>query len=525
MTAPVTAPLIHRVGTRALLVDLPDLPTAMAWHRRLTDVPLDGQRDVVAAARTVLLVLDSPSAVRAAMELLRTADPTATSSDPVTGTARTVTVDVVYDGPDLGTVAELLGTTVNGVVRHHTSTTWTGAFGGFAPGFTYCVGRDVPSVARRDTPRTAVPAGAVGLAGEFSAVYPRRSPGGWQVIGTSATPVWDPSADEPAMIRPGDRVVYRAVRQRVEVCPAAPSAPSAPSEPSPVAASQDAPTLTLTDTGLLTLVQDAGRPGHGGSGVTPSGAADMASAQVANDVVGNPPGAAVLENIGGLSLTVDGGADAVVAVTGAVAPVTVDGRACGLARPLLLTAGSTVTVGPAATGLRSYVAVRGGFRCDGEVLGSVSTDILSGLGPRPLSPGDPVVAGDAPLRPTRTGTNPLRVPDVLRVVAGPRDTWFTDGVATLTGREWTVSPSSDRVGVRLSGPTVRRCANRDGQELPSEGMVAGSVQVAPDGHPVLFLRDHAVTGGYPVIATVITEDLDAAAQLVPGATVRFEEYQ
>lgn len=520
MTAPATTPVIHRVGTRALLVDLPDLPTAMAWHRRLTDTPLDGQRDVVAAARTVLVVLDSPSAVRAAVDLLHTADPVGASGVSTAGPARTVTVDVVYDGPDLGTVAEQLGTTVDGVVRHHTSTTWTGAFGGFAPGFTYCVGQDVPSVARRETPRTAVPAGAVGLAGEFSAVYPRRSPGGWQLIGTSATPVWDPSADEPAMIRPGDRVEYRAVRRRVEVCAAVPSPPS------PVAASHDTPALTVTDTGLLTLVEDAGRPGHGGLGVTPSGAADVASAQVANDVVGNPPDAAVLENIGGLSVTVgDGGDDAVVAVTGAVAPVTVDGRACGLARPLLLTAGSTLRVGAADTGLRSYVAVRGGVRCDGEVLGSLSTDVLSGLGPRPLSPGDPVPVGDAPARPTHAGTNPLRVPDVLRVVAGPRDTWFTDGVAALTGREWTVSPSSDRVGVRLSGPTVRRCANRDGQELPSEGMVAGSVQVAPDGHPVLFLRDHAVTGGYPVIATVITEDLDAAAQLAPGATVRFEEYQ
>ncbi|MEJ6550832.1 5-oxoprolinase/urea amidolyase family protein [Corynebacterium sp. USCH3] len=507
MSAPDGHPVIHRVGTRAVLVDLPDLDTAMAWHAHLTATPVDGQRDVVAAARTVLVVCDSPAAATAALAQLGTLHPSPTAGHDA---RRTVTVDVVYDGPDLETVADQLGTTVDGVIEHHTSSTWTGAFGGFAPGFTYCVGDGVPSVPRRDSPRTGVPSGAVGLAGEFSAVYPRSSPGGWQLIGTSATPVWDASEQEPALIRPGDRVVYRQVRQRVEVCPPAPRNHGGPEDP--VA-------LTLTHAGLLTLVEDAGRPGHGALGVTTSGAADMTSAQVANDVVGNRPGEAVLENIGGLSLTAV--QDVVVAVTGAEAAVTVDGRPRSLATALLLTAGSTVGVGEAQAGLRSYVAVRGGVRCDGEVLGSVSTDVLSGLGPDPLSDGAVLRVGGRAHGPTRTGTNPLRVPDVLRVVPGPRDDWFTDGVAALTGQEWTVSTSSNRVGVRLSGAAVDRS---DDRELPSEGMVAGSVQVPPDGQPVLFLRDHAVTGGYPVIATVIADDLDAAAQLAPGATVRFEEY-
>lgn len=501
------APTIHRVGTRALLVDLPDLSTAMTWHAHLSVHPLPGQRDVVAAARTVLVVLDSPSSTTRALEQLSTTRPSGASAGEG---HRTVTVDVVYDGPDLETVADQLGTTVDGVIEHHTSSTWTGAFGGFAPGFTYCVGDEVPSVARRDSPRTEVPDGAVGLAGEFSAVYPRSSPGGWQLIGTSATPVWDASEQEPALIRPGDRVVYRAVRERVEVCPSVPERDGD---------MQERASLTVTDPGLLTVIEDAGRPGHGGAGVTGSGAADMASAQVANDVVGNRPGDAVLENIGGLSLTAL--QDVVVAVTGAGAAVTVDGRVRSLATPLLLTAGSTVSVGEARAGLRSYVAVRGGVRHNGEVLGSLSSDVLSGLGPDPLVAGSMIEVGAGHVAPTRHGTNPLRVPDVLRVVPGPRDDWFTGGAEALTGRAWTVSPASNRVGVRLSGAAVDRS---DDRELPSEGMVAGSVQVPPDGQPVLFLRDHAVTGGYPVIATVIAEDLDAAAQLAPGATVRFEEY-
>ncbi|WP_304034766.1 urea amidolyase family protein [Corynebacterium glyciniphilum] len=498
---------VHRVGTRALLVDLPDLSTAMAWHAHLSAHPLPGQRDVVAAARTVLVVLDSPSSATRALEQLRTTRPSGASAG---GDHRTVTVDVVYDGPDLQVVADQLGMTVDGVIEHHTSSTWTGAFGGFAPGFTYCVGDAVPSVARRDSPRTEVPAGAVGLAGEFSAVYPRSSPGGWQLIGTSTTPVWDASEQEPALIRPGDRVVYRAVRERVEVRRTTPQRDGG---------GHDHPSLTLTDPGLLTLVEDAGRPGHAGVGVTTSGAADAASAQVANDVVGNRPGDAVLENIGGLTLTAV--QDVVVAVTGADTAVTVDGRRRVLASPLLLTAGSTLSVGAARAGLRSYVAVRGGVRHGGEVLGSLSSDVLSGLGPAPLTVGSSVATGSGQVAPTRHGTNPLRVPDVLRIVPGPRDDWFVGGAEALTGRAWTVSPASNRVGVRLSGAAVDR---DDDRELPSEGMVAGSVQVPPDGQPVLFLRDHAVTGGYPVIAAVIAEDLDAAAQLAPGATVRFEEY-
>lgn len=500
----MSTPVLHRVGTRAVLVDLPDLATAMAWHAQLTESPLAGQRDVIAAARTVLVVLNSPSAAQGASAELSTLQP---SQDVVSGDPRTVTVDVIYDGPDLDAVAGLLDMSSDGVIDFHTSTTWTGAFGGFAPGFTYCVGQDAPSVPRRDSPRTEVPSGAVGLAGEFSAVYPRSSPGGWQLIGTSATPVWDATAEEPALIRPGDRVQYRAVREKVQAG-------------SPAEQQDDTsdPAVTLTGAGVLTLVEDAGRPGHGSLGVTSSGAADCASAQVANDVVGNGSGAAVLENVGGLSLTAL--QDVVVAVTGAAAQVTVNGKRRTPATALLLAEGSTLSVGEAQQGLRSYVALRGGVRSE-DILGSASTDVLSGLGPDPLVAGSQLSLGDHARGPTRPGTNPLRVPEVLRVVPGPRDDWFADGAAGLTGKDWTINASSNRVGVRLSGPALER--TRD-NELPSEGMVAGSIQVPPDGNPVLFLRDHAVTGGYPVIATVIAEDLDAAAQLPPGATVTFEEY-
>ena len=291
--------------------------------------------------------------------------------------------------------------------------------------------------------------------------------------------------------------------------------------------------MEVLDAGLLTLYQDLGRPGVGDLGVTPSGAADHAAAATANVAVGNPRGATVLENIGGIKLRAL--TDAVICVTGATARVRLGEMPVHLARPVLVTAGQTVTVGAATVGMRNYVAIRGGIIAESE-LGSSATDVLSGLGPDPVTTGD--VIGVLPRSTGMTDAqlvNPLRVSAdsagktraTLRCVLGPRDDWFGDNISTFLDTEWVVSSDSNRVGLRLSGAkgsaetsdiTVQRV--KDG-ELPSEGMVAGSIQIPPNGKPVVFLRDHAVTGGYPVIATVLEEDIDIGAQLPPGARVTF----
>lgn len=393
----------------------------------------------------------------------------------------------------------------------------------FSPGFTYCAPSDpaqAKAVPRRSDPRTAVPAGAVGIAGEFSAVYPRVSPGGWQLLGTTNTPMWDSHANPPALVQPGDRVRYRAVDELPDLVDR-----SAESKRSPARL----PRMEVLDAGLLTLFQDLGRPGVGDLGVTPSGAADHAAAATANVAVGNPRGATVLENIGGIKLRAL--TDTVICVTGATARVRLGEMPVHLARPVLVTAGQTVTVGAATVGMRNYVAIRGGIIAESE-LGSSATDVLSGLGPDPVTTGD--VIGVLPRSTGMTDAqlvNPLRVSAdsagktraTLRCVLGPRDDWFGDNISTFLDTEWVVSSDSNRVGLRLSGTkdgdiTVQRV--KDG-ELPSEGMVAGSIQIPPNGKPVVFLRDHAVTGGYPVIATVLEEDIDIAAQLPPGARVTF----
>jgi biotin-dependent carboxylase-like uncharacterized protein len=278
--------------------------------------------------------------------------------------------------------------------------------------------------------------------------------------------------------------------------------------------------LTVLASGLLTTVQDRGRPGWASIGVTRSGAADRQAAALANRLVGNDAAAAVLEvTVGGLQ--VQAGRTLLVAVSGAPAPVTVDGRAAPFDAPLTLRPGQVLGLGNQAVGLRSYLAVRGGIGVP-PVLGSRSTDTLSGLGPAPLRPGDVLPVGALAAAEPVVDVAPVGAPSsrpVLRVLPGPRRDWMAPTAWTaLTTEDWTVSPDSDRVGLRLAGPRLDRART---DELPSEGLVPGAVQVPPDGAPVLFLVDHPVTGGYPVLAVVTTDDLPAAAQLRPGDRVRF----
>ncbi len=279
--------------------------------------------------------------------------------------------------------------------------------------------------------------------------------------------------------------------------------------------------------GALTTIQDAGRPGMGAFGVGRSGAADLPALQAGNRLVGNDPDAAGLEvTAGGLTLVAQ--SRAIIAVTGADAPVLL-GPGGGAPRPvgayarLVLTTGDTVTVGAPTAGLRSYLAVRGGIEAE-PVLGSRAYDSHAGLGPRPLRTGDRITAGRAHrlLPPVEALPRPYRAPGPvpLAVLPGPRADWFTpDARRLLLSQLWTTTATMDRVGVRLTAPrTLERSV---AGELPSEGMVTGAVQVPGGGTPVIFLADHPVTGGYPVIAVLTAAAVARAAQLTPGTPVRF----
>jgi biotin-dependent carboxylase-like uncharacterized protein len=271
--------------------------------------------------------------------------------------------------------------------------------------------------------------------------------------------------------------------------------------------------LEVLSPGPLTTIQDLGRPGLASVGVGPSGAADRGSLRLANRLVGNPEGAAALEmTYGGLRLRAESAVT--IALTGAPCP------GAPMNGPVHLAAGREIAIGIPSEGLRTYLAVRGGIDVP-EVLGSRSTDLLSGIGPPVLEKGTLLPIGFRTNGfPNVDHAPPQGLgPAVLSVLPGPRDDWFLpDALTTLTDSAYVVTKDSNRVGVRLDGPELKRGVH---EELPSEGMVRGALQVPPDGQPILFLADHPVTGGYPVIAVVLDADLDRAAQLRTGDAVCF----
>ncbi len=273
--------------------------------------------------------------------------------------------------------------------------------------------------------------------------------------------------------------------------------------------------------GPLGTIQDLGRPGLAELGVGESGAADRPSLRLANRLVGNADGAAAIElTFGGLVVRFTRAT--VIAVTGAPCPLRLNRKAVDMYAPICVVAGDELRVGIPARGLRTYLAVRGGIDVP-SVLGAKATDVISGLGPKPLAAGQELPIGRqavgqpvADLAPQP----PYSEQPTLRVLPGPRDDWFTsDALATLCSEPYEVTMDSNRIGIRLRGPVLRR---HIAAELPSEAMVRGALQVPPNGQPVLFLADHPVTGGYPVIGVVTEDSLHLAAQARPGQRLGFQ---
>ncbi|WP_127820511.1 5-oxoprolinase subunit B/C family protein, partial [Microbacterium sp. CPCC 204701] len=435
-----------------------------------------------------------------------------------------VEIETAYDGADLAETAALLGLEVDELVERHSHAEWRVAFTGFAPGFGYLVSDDWTfEVPRLTSPRTRVPAGSVGLAGRFAGAYPRETPGGWRLVGTTGARLFDPDAASPALLAPGTRVRFRpaAVTRSGDVTRAGDPELNRPA----YARSPDLATgsgIRIVEPGLLATLQDLGREGAASVGVAVSGALDRTALRTANRLLGSREDATGIEvTMGGLRAVAE--SDLWVAVTGAWGPVHLGGREVDPYQAHEWRAGAELHVDWVVHGARAYVAVRGGF--DGrEVLGSRATDLLAGLGPARLRAGDAVgVRSDEtmpipPAPPSLWGA-PHDEELELELAPGPRADWFApDALDVLFDTVWTVSNAADRVGARLDGPELARV--RTG-ELPSEGMVPGALQVPPSGRPTILLADGPVTGGYPVIAVVTDAALDLVAQARPGTRIRF----
>ena len=513
------------VGDRAVaaVVEAADAASRMAAVRGLaeavreTDLP--GVIDVVPSPGRVTVVYDplrisSHASLRVSIESIEAAGVGAVAA----GDVARHEIPVCYGGdlgPDLDEVCTIHGIDSDQFVALHTEPDYLVEAIGFLPGFGYFTGLPARlTTPRRTTPRRVVPAGSVGIGGSQTGAYPCASPGGWNLVGGTPTRLFDPSRPRPALLAVGDRVRFVAIDhnefERRRGCEVA----------APRYAAVDDAGITVVKPGLFTTIQDLGRPGHRAAGVPLSGAADPVSLRLANRLVGNPATAAALEiTLLGPDLRFE--RDAVVALAGAVFPGMPSAAA------VHIRAGETLCLGHASTGCRGYLAVAGGIDVE-KVLGSRSTFSparLGGLRGLPLAAGDALPVGGAHGKPSRSGVEgrpslvrPSGTPITLRMIPGEQ---FAFAGESLWSATHTTSSRSDRMGVRFDGPLLG--GGDTAGSLASVAVLPGTVQLPPDGKPIVLLADAQTIGGYPVIGHVIAADLPLVAQLRPGDRVYWRE--
>ena len=496
-----------------------------ALAEAITRPPPPGVIDVLPAFGSVAVYYDIAQAgdYASLCAALQKIAATLGKSRAATGESRWVEIPICYGGefgPDLDGVAAQAGVSAEEVIRLHSGADYRVHAIGFMPGFAYLGGLpNVLATPRRGTPRAQVAAGTLGIGGSQTGVYPLATPGGWNLIGRTPLRLFDPAARDPAMLHAGDHVTFRAVSMEdfSRLTPGSTPEACAPSESS-LQSMADAPTLTVVKAGMLTTVQDLGWRGHRAQGLPVSGAADAFALRRANLVVGNP------ENLAALEFTLIGphlrfSHDTLVALCGAQFGDWPHDQ------PVRVAAGTTLTLGAARRGCRGYLAVAGGIDVP-PILGSRSTYLRAGFGGlegRALREGDTLRITAVERRPAGRWHIDERIAPActpsptLRVIRGAQADEFSE---SLFSESYRVTPRSDRMGVRLAGPALAR---RTAVDLLSVPAVPGTVQVPPDGQPIILMADAQTIGGYPQIAHVISVDLHLVAQLRPGASVRFRE--
>ena len=519
--------------------DVNERAIAIAAALRRRAIP--GVRDVIPTFRSVAVFLDPLSTeVEAVAAALHEASDVAGEPErsggarhaPARAAAATLEVPVAYGGefgPDLADVAAFAGCSPQEVIDRHAVQTYRVFMLGFLPGFAYLASVDETIAApRRATPRLRVPAGSVGIAGRQTAVYPRESPGGWQIIGRTPLSVFDPSRTPPSAFAPGDHVRFVPSRHAVSGLGRTTGHVGSTTDTKGAGPTR---CLTVLSPGLLTTVQDSGRWGYQHLGVPVSGPMDPVAHRLANAIVGNHREAAALEvTLVGPELQV--GHDTSFTIAGADLQARLNGAAVPLQTRVSCRAGSVLRFGMRRFGARASVAFDGGIVVP-PVLGSRSTHLLSGLGGidgRAVKAGDRISLGELVSAGERgvTGGASARDPDLsvqggvrLRILPGPQLDQFHDRALDLLQRiRYRVSTESDRMGYRLIGGAPLPRAGTP--EMISDVTFPGGLQVPPSGDPILLMADRQTTGGYPQIAILISADLQLAAQLAPGDWVEFQ---
>jgi len=517
------APRIRDAGDSALLIEWdeaidPEINSrAIATAAAIREAAIPGLRDIVSTYRSVAVFFNplqiEPDGLSAVLSRL--------SGEPRQAAGgNTIEVPVVYGGeagPDLAAVADWAGLSADAVIARHSGTEYRVFMLGFLPGFAYLGPVDTAIAApRRSTPRVRVPTGSVGIAGRFTGVYPRESPGGWQLIGRSAAKVFDVTRMRPSLFAPGDVVRFKPVTsQEID------AGMNVRQSSEPRASSSRV--VTVLRPGLFTTIQDRGRWGQQASGVPVSGAMDLVSHREANLVVGNRDDAATLEvTLLGPELRVE--QETRVAIAGADLQPRVDGIAVPLRVATRCGPGSVLRFGERQSGARAYVAFDGGIDVPGT-FGSRATHVgaaLGGIEGRALAAGDRLPLGPSGENRPVGSIGPREIQSGgarLRILPGPQDEWFPEPAFSLLERtRFVVTPQSNRMGYRLSGAHIPRATDR---EMISDVTFVGAIQVPPSGEPILLMSDRQTTGGYPQMATVITADLPLAGQLAPGDWVEF----
>ncbi len=424
---------------------------------------------------------------------------------------REMNIAVVLDGEDLAALLDDADAGLEDFAEELASKAFPVAHLGFAPGFVYLDGLSQRfRRPRRASPRTRVPAGSIAIGGPYLGIYGTASPGGWNLVGTTRQRLFDERQDPPMDLLPGDGIRFTVVSSHEESPPVVTD--TAPSDPSA------RPALEVLEGSGTACIEDAGRRGSGIWAVPRSGAADPWAIRLANMLVGNAPEAPAIEIPLG-RMVVRALATLHLAACGAGLEIHVDGLPVPAGHCFPVASGQIVTVSASPISTYGYLAVAGGLSVE-RAFGSASYDRLSGFGPPTLAPHQTLHALE-PAAPPRdhlaAGADKRRT---VRVVAGPHlDRFSEDERRHLVRAAFTVSSSSSRVGVRLEGASFAERENRTLAE--SEPLTLGSIQVPPGGEPIVMLADHPVTGGYPVIATVILADLDLVAQARPGTALGF----